>query len=191
MIKGKRCVVLYRRFGTTSVQSSRMKDSKKDTILFFYFRAPSCKQHFTSGKMLRSCPCSKLITSPCKDIVWNGVNQHIPSLEIGGRRQDSRPGHLTPREGASVTHQTVGCVGPIANLDALGKRKIVCLYWLSNFRYSVIQSLRQSLYRLEITIYFGNGSISQACIQIKCDVKSFNFNAVRADTTERRTTSET
>lgn len=51
----------------------------------------------------------------------NGVNQHIPNLDMGGRRPDSRLGHLTPREVASVTHYIVGCVGPIANLDALGE----------------------------------------------------------------------
>ena len=40
----------------------------------------------------------------CKDVVGSGVNPRIPNLEIGGRRPDSPHGHLTPIEGASVTH---------------------------------------------------------------------------------------
>jgi hypothetical protein len=67
----------------------------------------------------------------------------LTSALDGGEWSDSRPGHFTPRETASITHWIGGWVGPRAVLEAVVKRKIPSPHRESNPRTPIVQPVAQ------------------------------------------------
>jgi hypothetical protein len=75
---------------------------------------------------------------------WRYSSTHsLTSALDGGEWSASRPGRLTPRERAPVTHWIGGWVGPRSVLDVVVKRKIPSPRRQSNPRTPIVQPVAQ------------------------------------------------